>query len=150
MKFLLKVLYILLYIFLFSVSLKCQGLGGESSDPFKSLGIPDLNPQRMLEELDLNKNQKKRINEEIKLKSIADVPKFLKYSNITQEEAIDTVSKFLLQDDSYLKTLGVIYDQTGFEGLKKGTKIANYGTEERLIQRVKSSAFIWVKKIKLK
>ncbi len=104
----------------------------------------------MLEELDLNKNQKKRINEEIKLKSIADVPKFLKYSNITQEEAIDTVSKFLLQDDSYLKTLGVIYDQTGFEGLKKGTKIANYGTEERLIQRVKSSAFIWVKKIKLK
>ena len=144
MKFLLKVLYILLYIFLFSVSLKCQGLGGESSDPFKSLGIPDLNPQRMLEELDLYKKKNVRTNEEVKLKSIADVPKFLKYSNITQEEAIETVSKFLLQDDSYLKTLGVIFDQSGFEGLKKGTKIANFGTEERLIQRAKSSAYLWV------
>jgi hypothetical protein len=144
MKLLLKVLNILLYIFISSVSLKCQGLGGESSDPFKSLGIPDLNPQRMLEELDLYKKKNVRTNEEVKLKSIADVPKFLKYSNITQEEAIETVSKFLLQDDSYLKTLGVIFDQSGFEGLKKGTKIANFGTEERLIQRAKSSAYLWV------
>lgn len=147
MKFLFKVLNILSYIFISSVSLNCQGVGGESSDPFKSLGIPDLNPQRMLEELDLyKKDHKKRIYEEIKLKSIADVPKFLKYSNITQEEAIETVSKFLLQDDSYLKTMGVIFDQNGFEGLKKGTKIANFGTEERLIQRAKSSAYLWVKK----
>ena len=51
----------------------------DGSDPFKSLGIPDLNPQRMLEDLELQKNQNVRTNEVIKLKSIADVPKFLKF-----------------------------------------------------------------------
>jgi len=148
MKFLQKGLFVLLFIYFNSISiLNCQGIENDGSDPFKSLGIPDLNPQRMLEDLELQKNQNVRTNEVIKLKSIADVPKFLKFSNITQEEAIETVSKFLIQDDSNLKTLGVIYDQTGFDGLKKGTKIANYGTEERLIQRAKSSAYLWVKNI---
>ena len=147
MKFLQKGLFVILFIYFNSFSLNnCDNnFGGDGGDPFKSLGIPDLNPQKMLEDLELQKNQNRRTNDIIKLKSIADVPNFLKFSNITQEEAIETVSKFLIQDDSNLKSLGVIYDQTGFDGLKKGTKFANFGTEERNIQRAKSSAYLWVR-----
>lgn len=143
MKFLQKALFVIMFIYFNAITTtKCQGFGGDGSDPFKSLGIPDLNPQRMLDEMDSKKNQNQRTNEVIHLKSIADVPKFLKKSNITQEEAIDQISKFLLSDDSNLKSYGGVYDQTGFEGLKK-EKIAEYGTEERLIQRAKSSAYLW-------
>lgn len=150
MKFLQKGLFVILFVYFNSLSMNyCQSFGGDGSDPFKSLGIPDLNPQKMLDDIETSKNKNVRTNEVIKLKSIADVPKFLKYSNITQEEAIETISKFLIQDDSNLKSLGVIYDQTGFDGLKKGTKIADFGSEERLIQRVKSSSYLWVRKFNL-
>lgn len=145
MKFFPRSFFIFMFIYLNNLSItKSQEFPPDGSDPFRSLGIPDINPQKMLEDIESTKSQNQRTNEIIKLKSIADVPRFLKFSNITAEDAIDTVSKFLIQDDSNLKSLGVIYDQTGFDGLKKGTIISNFGTEDRFIQRAKSSAYLWV------
>ena len=43
-----------------------------------------------------------------------------------------------------LKKYGVVYDQTGFDGLPKAEPVAPIGTDERLIQRSRSAANIWV------
>lgn len=51
----------------------------------------------------------------------------------------------MIQDDYTLKKFGVVYDQTGFDGLNKDENIMPIGTEERLIQRSKSAANIWFK-----
>jgi hypothetical protein len=79
------------------------------------------------------------------LKSMDDLPNFLKSTNANEEEAIKILTRFLIQDDFTLKKYGVVYDQTGFDGLGKEEVIASIGTEERLNQRAKSSANIWFK-----
>lgn len=113
------------------------------NDPFKSLGIPDLNPKQLLEEMD--SSHKKKNNDDIpRLKSIEDLPNFLKNSKINEEDAIKVLSRFLIQDDITLKKYGVVYDQTGFDGIPNSEKISPIGTEERLLQRSRSAAKIWV------
>ena len=37
-----------------------------------------------------------------------------------------------------------MYDQSGFDGLPKAEPLAPIGTDERLIQRARSAANIWV------
>lgn len=114
-------------------------------DPFKSLGIPDLNPKALLSELeDDNKNSKNPQKTAIQLKSIDDLPNFLKSSNLNEEEGVKVLTRFLIQDDFTLKKYGVVYDQSGFDGIGHGERIAPIGTEERLVQRSRSAANIWV------
>ena len=117
-------------------------------DPFKSLGIPDLNPKALLEELEVEtakKDPKKDPKGLPQLKTIDDLPNFLKNSNLNEEEGIKTLTRFLIQDDFTLKKYGVVYDQSGFDGITSGERIAPIGTEERLMQRARSAANIWVK-----
>jgi hypothetical protein len=125
-----------------------NNLHSNDKDPFKSLGIPDLNPKQLLQELE-EENSKKQDNSNKNnlphLKSIDDLPNFLKNSNLNEEEAIKILTRFLIQDDFTLKKYGVVYDQTGFDGLTSGERIAPVETEERLMQRARSAANIWVK-----
>ena len=115
-------------------------------DPFRSLGIPDLNPKQLLEELDntTGKNKQQSSKEIPKLKTIDDLPNFLKSSNLNEEDGIKVLTRFLIQDDFTLKKYGVVYDQSGFDGITSGERIAPIGTDERLMQRARSSANIWV------
>jgi hypothetical protein len=138
-------IYILIYFSFISSSLCFESSGGGTdNDPFRSLGIPDLNPKQLLEELDTS--NKKTNNEEIpKLKSIEDLPNFLKNTKMNEEEAVKVLTRFLIQDDITLKKYGVVYDQSGFDGIQHNEKISPIGTEERLTQRARSAANIWVK-----
>ena len=115
-------------------------------DPFKALGIPDLNPKALLEEVDMESNKTKKNQKTFpKLKTIEDVPGFLKNGNMNEEEGVKILTRFLIQDDFQLKKYGVVYDQTGFDGLTPGELVAPIGTEERVQQIARSAASIWVK-----
>jgi hypothetical protein len=113
-------------------------------DPFDALGIPDINPKQMLEELD--KEEKPVENEKTKaqLRTIDDLPNFLSKSNLSEDEGIEILTRFLIQDDLTLKKYGVVYDQSGFDGIPKDETKSPLGTEERLIQRARSAANIHV------
>lgn len=117
-------------------------------DPFDALGIPDINPKQMLEELD---KEEKPVEPEKKaqLRSIDDLPNFLSKSNLSEDEGIEILTRFLIQDDLTLKKYGVVYDQSGFDGIPKDESKAPLGTEERLIQRARSAANIHVIFIKV-
>lgn len=146
MKFLKKAssVYILIYSTLIVYSYCSQSLAAGDSDPFRSLGIPDLNPKQLLEELDTSHSKKNKIEEVPRLRSIQDLPNFLKNSKLNEDEAIAVLTRFLIQDDITLKKYGVVYDQSGFDGIQANEKISPIGTEERLIQRARSAANIWV------
>ena len=116
----------------------------EEKDPFKSLGIPDLNPKQLLDEIDNHSKKKTEKDSVPQLKSIDDLPNFLKNSKLNEEEGIKVLTRFLIQDDFTLKKYGVVYDQTGFDGISQHEKIAPVGTEERLQQRARSASNIWV------
>jgi hypothetical protein len=123
----------------------CNSSNAADKDPFKSLGIPDLNPNQLLSEIEGNENAKKNEKEKkVQLKTIEDLPNFLKNSKMNEEEGIKVLTRFLIQDDLTLKKYGVVYDQTGFDGITSGERIAPIGTEERLVQRSRSSSNIWV------
>ena len=79
-----------------------------------------------------------------KLRSIEDVPAFLKNGNMDEDEGVKILTRFLIQDDFQLKKYGVVYDQSGFDGLTSGELIAPIGTEERVQQIARSAANIWV------
>ncbi len=117
-------------------------------DPFRSLGIPDLNPKALLSEIEEETNTKysKKSNKKSlpQLRTIDDLPNFLKNSNLNEEDGVKVLTRFLIQDDFTLKKYGVVYDQTGFDGITSGERMAPIGTEERLMQRARSSANIWV------
>ena len=112
-----------------------------NSDPFAALGIPDLSPKKVMDELEVKKENKGPPT----LKSMEDLPNFLKNTNVNEEDGIKVLTRFLIQDDFTLKKYGVVYDQTGFDGLGRDEIKAAIGTEERLNQRAKSSANIWFK-----
>jgi hypothetical protein len=134
-------------VILFSVFLSTQSSHTDNKDPFASLGIPDLNPKALLAEIDSSKSIGGNNNPQQKLpklKSIDDLPNFLKSSTLNEEEGVKVLTRFLIQDDVTLKKYGVVYDQTGFDGITTGEPIAPVATEERLIQRARSAANIWV------
>jgi hypothetical protein len=137
--------YILIYLTLiiYSYCSESSSAGGDS-DPFRSLGIPDLNPKQLLEELDPSSSKKTKNEEVPRLRSIEDLPNFLKNTKINEDEAVAVLTRFLIQDDITLKKYGVVYDQSGFDGIQVNEKISAIGTEERLIQRARSAANIWV------
>jgi len=137
-------MYILIYITIILYSHCSESSASGDSDPFRSLGIPDLNPKQILEELDSSPSQITKNEEVPRLRSIEDLPKFLKNTKINEEEAIQVLTRFLIQDDLTLKKYGVVYDQSGFDGIQANEKISPVGTEERLIQRARSAANIWV------
>ena len=133
------VLIIFYTLFLFSYS-KLQ----LNKDPFDALGIPDINPKQMIEELD-SEEKPKQNEQKVQLKTIDDLPNFLQKSNLNEDEGIEILTRFLIQDDITLKKYGVIYDQTGFDGIPLDETRAPFGTEERLSQRARSAANIQFK-----
>lgn len=126
-------------------SILTSSFESNSNDPFAALGIPDLSPKKVMDEIDKRNDDPRQSKSIPQLKSMEDLPNFLKLSNINEEEGIKILTRFLIQDDFTLKKYGVVYDQTGFDGLGKEEMIAPIGTEERLNQRAKSSANIWFK-----
>jgi hypothetical protein len=133
-------------LLLITISLvKSSSFENNNSDPFAALGIPDLSPKKVMEEIDKKANDPRNNKGIPQLRSMEDLPNFLKLSSINEEEGIKILTRFLIQDDYTLKKYGVVYDQTGFDGLGEEEIIAPIGTEERLNQRAKSSANIWFK-----
>ena len=141
--------FLCLILLLLMLEVKTSASNSGDKDPFKSLGIPDLNPKALLTELDDEAGKRDPNKGTVKgavLKTIEDLPNFLKNSSLNEEEGVKTLTRFLIQDDFTLKKFGVVYDQSGFDGLVSGERVAPIGTEDRLMQRARSAANIWVKK----
>lgn len=137
--------YILFAVIIIFISVDISSstsLAMVNNDPFAALGIPDLSPKKIMEEIEVKTDKNKGPPQ---LRSMEDLPNFLKNTNVNEEDGIKVLTRFLIQDDFTLKKYGVVYDQTGFDGLGKDEMIAQIGTEERLNQRAKSSANIWFK-----
>ena len=73
----------------------------------------------------------------------------MKSSNLNEEEGVKVLTRFLIQDNFTLKKYGVFYDQTGFDGIGNGERTNPIGTEDRLVQRARSAANIWIRIILL-
>ena len=103
-----KNIYCLAILALSILFVTIESKGNLEKDPFRALGIPELNPQALLEEIDEDANKKKNQKSIPKLKSIEDVPDFLKNGNMNEEDGIKILTRFLIQDDFQLKKFGVI------------------------------------------
>ena len=136
---------ILILIFINVDNTRSTSLENLNSDPFAALGIPDLSPKKIMEEIESDSKDTPKTKGVPTLRSMEDLPNFLKNTNVNEDDGIKVLTRFLIQDDFTLKKYGVVYDQTGFDGLGKEEIIAAIGTEERLNQRAKSSANIWFK-----
>ncbi len=117
---------------------------------FSEFDIEELNPKNFLEQIEKETKPKIEENKYLQLKSIEDLPKFLQHNNLNEDEGVEILTKFLIVDDLSIKKLGAIYDQTGFDGLNQDEIKASAGTDDRLIQRSKSSGNIYVSHIYFK
>lgn len=114
-----------------------------SADPFSLLGIPSLDPSVMFRESP-GSHQLNQSGVKTSLKSIEDLHSFLKHSNLDPVSGMAAISKFLISDDYRLKGSGVVYDESGFDGLKDKEPIYPINTLGRFIQRARSSSQIYV------
>lgn len=96
----------------------------------------------MLEEID-NENKKK--SQTNTLNTIEDLPNFLKESKLSDDELMEVLSRFLLQDDMNLKQYGAVYDKTGIDGISNEVKELPIFEEERNVLKAKSAANIFVR-----
>ncbi len=111
---------------------------------FSEFDLEELNPKNFLEQIEKETKPKIEETKYLQLKSIEDLPKFLQHNNLNEDEGVEILTKFLIVDDLSIKKLGAIYDQTGFDGLNQDEIKAPAGTDDRLIQRSKSSGNIYV------
>lgn len=134
---------LLKYLFIF-LSLKHAYL----ENPFSALGIPTLNPSEIFNpnegKSQSNINNLKNINNIPKIKTVDDLQKFLKQGNFDELQGLTIVSKFLIADDYILKRNGVVFDLTGYDALSSSEIIYPEGSKEKLLQRAKSAAKIFV------
>lgn len=141
-----KIISLLLFFVFFTIKDKDKDKNDKdhTNDPFHALDIEELNPKKLLEEIDSeNKPKEKEIKE---LNSIQDLPQFLKNSKLSDEEIMEVLSRFLLQDDYNLKQYGAIYDKTGFDGIPGISDLPIY-ENERYLNRANSAASIYVRDI---
>ena len=82
---------------LHSLNMKPRAKPRNDKDPFNALGIPDLNPKTLLMEIDQENNKNKPKKEAPKLKTIDDLPNFLQKSNLSEDEGIKVLTRFLIQ-----------------------------------------------------
>jgi hypothetical protein len=113
-------------------------------DPFDYLGIPSMNTKMFESQLKIQPSRMKYNIKGQELSSIEDLPNFLEKSNLSQEEGVKVLSKFLLADDYFMKKYGAVFDKTGFDGLPDSEPIAPPNSPLRIEQRAKSAAQIWV------
>ena len=90
-------LSIISIIMIKNANLKPRPRARNDKDPFNALGIPDLNPKTLLMEIDQENNKNKPKNEAPQLKTIDDLPNFLQKSNLSEDEGIKVLTRFLIQ-----------------------------------------------------
>lgn len=119
-----------------------------TEDPFSALGIPNLNPSQIFNTNEginqIKENNIRKINSIPKIKTVEDLQKFLKKGNFDEPQGLTIVSKFLIADDIILKKNGAVFDLTGYDGLNSSEMVYPAGSNERLLQRAKSAARLFV------
>lgn len=120
-----------------------------TDDPFSALGIPNLNPSQIFNTNDginqVKDNNISHINNIPKIKTVEDLQKFLKRGNFDEIQGLSIVLKFLISDDFVMKKNGAVFDLTGYDGLNSSEMVFPAGSNERLLQRAKSAAKLFVK-----
>jgi hypothetical protein len=125
-------------------------------DPFSILGIPTLNPSQIFNDDLAIRSKPNELSTETNLyvdlkskkfeplNSLEDLPKFLQNNKLNAEEGTKIISKFLISDDYMLKKYGAVFDQTGFDGIMNIESINPIGRPERIVQRARSAAKIFL------
>lgn len=122
--------------------------------PYSTVAISPITTNQMLSYNVGNMQLKDKINlinnndSVPKINTAEDLQKYLKNSHLFEEEGLAIVSKFLIADDYALKKLGALFDLTGVDALSNAEIKYPPGTKERLLQRAKSAAKIFVILIK--
>jgi len=80
-----------------------------------------------------------------KVNSVEDLPKLIEQGTYTPSLGMQLIKKFLTDDDDSLKEVGAVYDQTGFDAIDPSEEIYPKDTQQRIEQRAKSAALMWVK-----
>ena len=120
-----------------------------TEDPFSALGIPTLSPSQIFNSNEginqiKDNNNISNINNIPKIKTVEDLQKFLKRGNFDEAQGLTIVLKFLIADDFILKKNGAVFDLTGYDGLNSSEMAYPAGSKERLLQRAKSAARLFV------
>lgn len=88
------------------------------TDPFKELNLDELQPDKVLSEIEKsNELNQSIINGSLFVNSISDISNFIKKSKLSDEELLQSLSRYILQDNIDLKKEGIIYDNLGYDGL---------------------------------
>jgi len=119
-----------------------------TEDPFSALGIPNLNPSQIFNTNEginqIKENNISKINSIPKIKTVEDLQKFLKKGNFDEPQGLTIINKFLIADDFILRKNGAVFDLTGYDGLNSSEMAYPAGSNEKLLQRAKSAARLFV------
>lgn len=108
----------------------------EDSSLYKELGVEELDPKKILDELVKNEESDDPSN-------INDVIKFIKKDNLNNDELVSSLNRFIQKSDKNLQKFGAIYDKTGHSGIDNINSLP-IDIVQRMILRAKSSAFLFV------
>jgi len=122
-------------------------------DKISEKGIFDNNMSNFLREnINISDSPKKSNLKKHKIKNQvnneSEVLNFLTQSGLKREDGINTVSRFLLSQNTNLKNIGVIYDKTDFSGLQP-QEVISTNSEERYLQKAKSAANLFFNYMKI-
>ena len=116
--------------------------------PFNLLGIPNYNQNQMNNLNSQSKNTENdfniNLNNTPNIENIQDLEKFLRRGNFDEIQGLNIISKFLIADNYLLKKNGVVFDLTGNDGLESTDIIYPVESNDRLVQRARSAAKLYV------
>ena len=80
---------------------------------------------------------------ENKLDYLSDLPHFLQTQ--TKQSQMKLLTKFLIEDEEILKDNNGVYDESGRDGLDPLEDNYPYNSDDKINQRARSAAMLWVK-----
>lgn len=71
------------------------------------------------------------------------LPRFLQSQS--ENTQLNVLTKFLIEDEEILKDNDGVYDESGHDGLDPSEELNPIDSDERIDQRARSAAFLWIK-----
>lgn len=83
------------------------------------------------------------IIEDNELDYLQHLPRFLQSQS--ENTQLNVLTKFLIEDEEILKDNDGVYDESGHDGLDPSEELYPINSDERIDQRARSAAFLWIK-----
>jgi translation elongation factor EF-G len=106
-------------------------------DPFKLLGLEELNPKKIIDEVT-------GVSNNSEFDELSNIPQFIKSSKLSNEEIIQVISRYLLKDNLKVKNFGSVFDKTGHDALPEITSLPTNNPLDRCQIRARSATILFV------